>query len=119
MPRNTPADTPRVNHNLTLADSFKLMTLLTAEYTESKMTDSDFAVYAADKLGAKVNKAHVYNRRNSLGIPSNRVVATAEKRAAGSGKVINRIEMLEQQVHDLLERVKHLESPFPVLRKGV
>lgn len=109
--------TARTNNNLTLADSFRLMTLLTAEYVSSGKTDWDFAVYATEKLGIKLNKDHIRNRRVSLNIPNNRVVAAAEKKALNKGKIVDRITALETAVLVLLERIEVLEKPFPVLRK--
>lgn len=110
--------TARTNHNLAFADSFRLMTLLTDEYMSSGKTDSDFAVYASEKLGIKLNKDHVYNRRVGLNIPNNRTVAAKAKKGVSNSKVIDRIAALETAMLELVARVQHLEKPFSTHSKG-
>lgn len=103
---------------LSLADSFKLMNLLSTEYVLSGKDDSDFAIYASEKLSIKVNKDHIRNRRASLEIPNNRRVAAAEKRVKRGGKIIDRIKALETALLELVARVQHLEKPFSTHSKG-
>ena len=89
---------------LCLADSFKLMKLLETEYTEKKLSDIDFAKYAADKLKLPINTDHIFNRRTQLEIPATRTVATAENRKK------NDCEALFDLVRSLEERVVNLEK---------
>ena len=63
-------------HTLSLVESAKLVNLILAEYAASRKTDAEFATYAAEKLGFKVDKTHVNTRRVELAISaSNKVVA--------------------------------------------
>ena len=65
---------------LCLADSFKLMKLLETEYVHKKLSDIDFAEYAAATLKLPINADHIYNRRVQLEIPATRTAATAENK---------------------------------------
>lgn len=88
---------------LCLADSFKLMKLLEVEYTEKKLSDIDFAKYAAEKLKLPINADHVFNRRTQLEIPATRTAAIAESKK-------NDCEALFDLVRTLEERVVTLEK---------
>jgi len=105
----------RVQVNLKLGDSFKLMKLLEAEYVEKKLTDIQFAEYATQQLGFGVNSDHVFNRRTQLGIPATRTVATAENRAS---KKKSDKEALFDMICALETRVVNLEKLIVVKMAG-
>jgi hypothetical protein len=84
---------------LCLADSFKLMKLLEAEYVHKKLSDIDFAEYAATTLKLPINADHIYNRRVQLEIPATRTAATAEnKKKNDKDALFEMIRMLEERV---------------------
>lgn len=84
---------------LCLADSFKLMKLLEAEYVHKKLSDIDFAEYAATTLKLPINADHIYNRRVQLEIPATRTAATAEnKKKNDRDALFEMIRMLEERV---------------------
>ena len=89
---------------LCLADSFKLMKLLEAEYVHKKLSDIDFAEYAATTLKLPINADHIYNRRVQLEIPATRTAATAEN------KKKNDKDVLFDMLCALEERVTTLEK---------
>lgn len=97
----------RMQVNLKLGDSFKLMKLLEAEYTEKKLTDIQFAEYATHQLGFSVNSDHVFNRRTQLGIAATRTVATAE----------NKVNKKKSDKDALFEMLCALEARVVTLEK--
>lgn len=84
------------------ADQFKLMKLVEAEFIERRQTDDEFAAYAAEKLGFKINGNNVFSARHALGIESSRIKMTTstiesrlllvEKRLAILEDVVNRLQ---------------------------
>lgn len=84
------------------AEQFRLMKLVEAEFTERRQTDDEFAAYATDALGIKVNGNNVFGAREALGIESSRVKMSAstiesrlvlvEKRLAAVEELVNKID---------------------------
>jgi hypothetical protein len=58
--------------NLKMADNFRLINYMIAEYTTSGLTDADFAVKAAEALQLpEINAGHIVHRRKEFDIPAN------------------------------------------------
>lgn len=90
---------------LSNAESFKLFSLIQAEYTEKRLDDTEFAAYAAQKLGIpKITNRHVGNARKDLDIKSTRDIV----RDASKLTIAGRIAALEEKMQELLEKLKPL-----------
>jgi hypothetical protein len=79
---------------------FRLAQLVQEEYTSFGKSDSEFAVYAAEKLeDPQIKASHIWSARSVWEIPSNqaRPMAPAAERAL--------IAALEVRLHALEERV--------------
>lgn len=86
-------------------ESFQLMSLLSAEYTTSGLTDSAFAVFASARLAISgINTDHVKARRNELNIESHREMLRKPE------TVLERIAQLEEVVLAMSVRLQALES---------
>jgi hypothetical protein len=89
---------------MSLANSFKLMKLIEAEYTTQALTDTDFAKYATKQLGFDVNADHIFNRRSQMNIKATRTVAIAAGRTDNTalfelGRALEqRVAMLEKAI---------------------
>lgn len=59
------------SNRLTVANNFKLLTLIKEGFTESGLTDADFAVRAAKELGFEVTIGNITHSRVVLDIPAN------------------------------------------------
>ncbi len=51
--------------------SYEGMTLVKEQYSESKLSDTDFSALASEKLGRKYSVAHIRQYRQVLNIPNN------------------------------------------------
>lgn len=90
---------------LSNAESFKLYGLIQTEYTEKRLDDTEFAAYAAEKLGIpKITNRHVGTARRDLDIKSTRDI----ERDASKLTIAGRLASLEEQVRDLTEKLRPL-----------
>lgn len=86
-------------------ESFQLMSLLSAEYTTSGLSDDAFATLACERLNIPgINRHHVKARRNELNIDSHREMLRKPE------TVLERIAQLEEVVLAMSVRLQALES---------
>jgi hypothetical protein len=99
---------------LDMVTSANLVLMIQNEYESLNVSDKGFAAIASQRLGKDINKDHVSNRRNALGIKSHydkhaeeaRQKKAAEKAAREArtpkyfvaGTVLARLQALEEQV---------------------
>lgn len=79
---------------------FQLMQLIQGEYVERAKTDSDFADYATEKLGFKVNHNIVGHCREALEIPATKFAKSVP------ADLLDRTALLEKRVAELEDRLQ-------------
>lgn len=92
----------KARSSLTMAESFRLMTLVQAEYTARGTSDVEFAEHATKALGFSVNHNNVASARNAFSIPSTKY----------SKPPSPTVESLFQLLLELEKRVRALEDPL-------
>lgn len=96
--------------DLTMAESFALMKLMEAEYASSGLNDTEFAEYAMTKIklrpGIVIKNHNMKQRRDQLGIPSNRGIKPSPDQSALAAMVLTH----EQTINDLKERIMLVEG---------
>ena len=99
---------PDTVHKLPMAEQFKLMKFVEAEYQKADAHDEEFAATAQEVLGFKVTKHNVSGVRRALGIEStlDRKVREAKERKTVEpqtrlDKMEVRLAALESAFHDL------------------
>lgn len=100
----------QILNKLNMVQSAKLITLLAAEYVESKMTDTPFAVHATKVLGFPVDVGHVVTRRTALDIPSNGRPSKTPARPADITAMQELVSQLEARVYVLEQRILVLDK---------
>lgn len=98
----------RTMTNLKMADNFKLINYMIAEYSNSGLTDEEFAAKASEALGIPgINSGHIVHRRGEFDIPSNaRVKAEDPDIQTLAAQVLAQAK----QIADLQERLAQVEG---------
>lgn len=99
--------TLKTNVTLKMSDNVKLCNLITREYRVSKLSDTEFAKFASEKLKLPINTRHVYNRRHSLKVQTSyfkeKKSKTTENKSTLSLK--QRVERLEKICSSYIKEV--------------
>lgn len=101
-------------NKISMIASAKLINLIEAEYATSGLTDKAFAEHATMKLGFDIIESHVRNRRQEMGIESNRDLARVASRA-DIGTLQDLIATLERRVTKLEFEMADVQNPRPKL----
>jgi len=91
---------------LTMPQSFALIQLILAEYSQSGMNDIQFAEYAAIKLQLPINDNHVATRRREFDISSNVVKLAAPVHT----DLASRIEAIEVTLKEVWLTLQYLQT---------
>ena len=106
MARTAPASV----HKLAMAEQFKLMKFVEAEYVKADANDSEFAATAQEILGFKVTNHNVAGVRRALGIESTLDRRAREAKERKTAEPQTRLDKLEA-------RLACLETAFNDLKK--
>lgn len=105
---------------LSIATRVKLADLIRAEYSASKLKDSEFAVVAAAKLGCPIDGRQVAQTRESVEVPSNvppkapPLEVRVEQLEAQLAEATAYAQGLREQLGGVLFRLDALESGLGV-----
>jgi len=106
---------------LTSVQSARLVNLIEAEYSASKVSDVGFAKIATEKLGFEVNNRHVQSRRVELGIPLNGPPSPDETRLdriERDGAALTEVVAELTRKLDIVIKVLNLKMHFEGSRDG-
>lgn len=91
--------TSRSNNHLSMKQKFDLMELVRKEYVAKRLTDTEFATYAAERLGVRITAGNVSGARDAFQIPSSREMKIED----GKADLEKRVSILEARLASSLE----------------
>lgn len=101
---------PDTVHKLRMAEQFKLMKFVEAEYVKADAHDEEFAVVAQETLGFKCTKFNVAGVRRALGIESTLDRKAREAKERKTVEPQTRLDKMEA-------RLSAMESAFHELKR--
>jgi hypothetical protein len=109
MGRNERVINPKRN-NLSNGEVIKLHPLITESYTASRMSDTEFAVMAAARLGFGITGSNVAALRRELGIEPNFKPGPTKPRDGDYSAVLSLIEEQSKAIAILWRAVNELKG---------